>query len=70
MNLFSWKHTVLMSIIHAITITQETRFAGLGVRVMGDGAGVTAVLRYFFFVCDIRKKHRWALISPNGEAQM
>ena len=27
-----------MSIIHAITITQETRFAGLGVWVIGDGA--------------------------------
>lgn len=34
-----------MSIIHAITITQETRFAGLGVWVMGDGAGATRVLR-------------------------
>ena len=45
MNLFSWKHTVLMSIIHAITITQETRFAGLGVWVIGDGAGATAVAR-------------------------
>ena len=47
-----------MSIIHAITITQETQFAGLGVRVMGDGAGATAVLRYFFFVCVI-----WALLQ-------
>ena len=47
-----------MSIIHAITITQETRFAGLGVRVMGDGAGATRVLRYFFFVCVI-----WALLQ-------
>ena len=58
MNLFSWKHTVLMSIIHAITITQETRFAGLGVWIIGDGAGATAVLRYFFFVCVI-----WALLQ-------
>ena len=33
------------SIIHAITITQETRFAGLGVWVIGDGAGATAVAR-------------------------
>ena len=43
---------------------------GFGCVGNGRWSVATAVLRYFFFVCDIRKKHRWALISPNGEAQM